>query len=232
MKTGILVHGLHVDALGWQMQIWGEPPYKMGSLPKMVHAVLLEGFDNITLIVFGTGASERDGLKEAECMKQFLADHLSGLSQFSLLTAYDNFRSLNLHDLLKKIVLDVESQNTLEEIRNAARLFSKMGVSRVIEISRGSHMPRCVQNSLQARTDGDIPPNQLWYAFPDDQSFFGTTVNDVTILEPPHRGDDPMRFLSRDLWPSTLAKRIFKIPFKKRADFLNDLAGLLKNYEV
>ena len=37
-RTGVLVHGCHLSADGWEHIVWGRPPHELGRLP---HAVLL-----------------------------------------------------------------------------------------------------------------------------------------------------------------------------------------------
>ena len=44
-RTGILVHGCHLSADGWEHIVWGQPPHELGRLP---HAVLLAWEDRAT----------------------------------------------------------------------------------------------------------------------------------------------------------------------------------------
>ena len=233
--TGILVHGRHLQAEGWETLVWGEPPHKLGSLTMMVYMALNEGPENITLVVFGTGASEKDGFKEAEYMKQYLLEHFGDLVQFPRIADHPAFTEdgqARLEKVVERIVPEIQSKNTLEELKNAARLFTDAGVERIIQIACGSHLPRCIQNRLQVKEAGGIPEGPMWHAVADDMTYLGSSAGDVTILEPPHRGDDPLLREPKDRLPSELAKRIFRIPFPKRLELLDEWDALLKRYNV
>ena len=66
LLVGIHVHGRHVKAVGWERLVWGDPTNnKLGSMPKMVEvAIDLINQGLRPVIVFGTGASEKDGWEE------------------------------------------------------------------------------------------------------------------------------------------------------------------------
>lgn len=67
-KTGILIHGRHLQAIEWEQMIWGDVENaKLGTLPTAILAALNEGVDNIALITLGTGAShDETGAPEAQ----------------------------------------------------------------------------------------------------------------------------------------------------------------------
>lgn len=196
MKIGILVHGRHVEAVGWQNLVWGEPPYKLGTLPMMVLIALNAGIGNVAGIVFGTGASEKDGLKEAEYTKRFLLDHVGQLGEFELIKKHPGFQSSHdmvlLKELFGKIICETASKNTDQEVANAANFFFTLGVTEVKQVTCGSHASRCQLVQLKVRAAGGIPAGQLWSCYGDDMTFADSKVGDVAIMEPPHRGDDPM----------------------------------------
>lgn len=196
MKIGILVHGRHVEAIDWKKLEWGEPPHKLGVLPMMALVVLNAEIENIAGIVFGTGASEKDGLKEAEYAKRFLLEHMGQLGEFELIKKHPRFQSsrdlMLLDELFRGITCEVVSKNTEQEVTNAAKIFSELGVSEVKQVTCGSHAPRCQLVQLKVRAAGGIPAGQLWSCYGDDMAFAGSEVKDVAIMEPPHRGDDPM----------------------------------------
>merc|ERR1719210_1807680 len=57
--AGILVHGCHLQANGWEDIVWGHPPEKLGRLPQ---TVLLAWEERAAVVVLGTGASRaQDG---------------------------------------------------------------------------------------------------------------------------------------------------------------------------
>lgn len=235
MKIGILVHGRHLQAAGWQKLVWGDPSSgRLGSLPQMVLTVLTEGLENIEVIVFGTGASEKGGLKEAEYTKQHLLHHMKDLGEFQCIREHESFQSRlgldRLSRLCDSIVTETKSTNTVQEIANAAKIFQAHGCTKVIQITCGSHEPRCVRLRSEAKKQGAIPKSQIWYSISDDMTFEGSDISDVVIIEPPHRGDDPM--LGAKLLPHVLIPRMFKLNPSMKHEFLADLDDLLTGYDV
>lgn len=230
-KIGILVHGRHVEAVNWEQLVWGIPPDKMGSLPKMLQVILQRGVSNIGAIVFGTGASQRDGVKEAVLMKELFMWHMGmelDVRQFGTINrlfpkAIRDQISLNL--LLDNIICETTSQNTVEEIAAAAKIFAGRGITEVIQVTCGSHAPRCLRDMIKARHDGLIPADQIWSVMPDDMTYFGpqgeTAIGDVVILEPPHRGDDPT--MEHIIHAYQVVPRIFRVPAGERPAMLSEL---------
>ena len=110
--AGILVHGCHLSADGWEHIVWGQPPHQLGRLP---HAVLLAWEEKATVVVFGTGASEKDGLKESEYTIRYLWDHWAELAEFEPLhrVPLDEAQAL----MRRIAVVDAETQNTDQEVR-------------------------------------------------------------------------------------------------------------------
>jgi hypothetical protein len=218
MKIGILVHGRHLKAKDWQKLEWGETPYKLGTLPMMVLVLLNTGIENIDGIVFGTGGSEKDGLKEAEYTKRFLLEHIGELSNFELIKNHPCFQSSldleSIKKLFQNIICETDSQNTEEEVINAAKIFSELGVREVKQVTCGSHAPRCQLVQLKVRSAGGIPRGQLWSCYGDDMAFAGSVVKDVVVMEPPHRGDDPM--VSADIQAHQVFPLFYKIPTVER----------------
>jgi len=220
---GILVHGRHVQTENWETLIWGAPPDKMGSLPRLVYEILRRGPENVGMIVLGTGASERDGLKEAECMKQYLQACFDDIIAFPLIKNHPRFQSAKdrfcLMHLIDKIHCEVASKNTAEEVRAAAALFEGLGCTEIYQISCGSHIARCLLESLKA--------GHRWYGVPDDMTFARSEFSDVVVVEPPHRGDDPM--ISADIKMHEVVRKLFKLPQERRIRCLHDIDALIEN---
>ena len=232
MKIGILVHGCHVDAVDWRKLEWGEPPYKLGVLPMMALIVLNAGIENVAGIVFGTGASEKDGHKESEYTKRFLLENMGKLGDFELIKSHARFQSkrdlVSLGRLFRGIICETKSDNTDEEVANAAKIFSELGVSEVKQVTCGSHAPRCQLTALKVRAAGGIPHRQLWSCYGDDMSFAGSAVNDVVVIEPPHRGDDSM--IGASIQPGQVFSGFYKIPSAERkVAALNVIRDIIQN---
>jgi len=195
--SGALVHGRHVQTQNWERLVWGDPKAnRLGSLPTLARVILEESKDRpITTIVMGTGASERDGRKEAEVMKGFLLDNFDKLGQFPTFREHIGLQTVAARDILEgrlhHIITETTSQNTDQEVAAAAKVFAEHGVTFVSQITAASHAPRSMLVQSAAREAGAIPADQRWSLVADDMTFGDGPVRDVTVLEPPHRGDDP-----------------------------------------
>ena len=235
MGIGILVHGMNltnVKGEDWEKLVFGEPPNKLGIMPTTV-LELLNAFirgDDVKAVVFGSGGSQKDGIKESEYTKRFLLEHIKELGEFLAIGTHPGFKSPEGQRFLKKhlaeIICDTSSQNTLQEVENAAAIFTKQGINHVIDISCGSHLPRCIVIQQQVREAGKIPAEQRWYAVPDDMTFGDLPIQkSVVILEAPHRGDDPM--ISAELMPHQVFPRIFRLSPERRRVLFSNLDTLL-----
>lgn len=205
MKTGVLVHGCNLLIENWRYVAWGDPPNELGRIPQGV-LVALE--HQASTIVFGTGASEktfrlgtsgRDGeaLLEADYSLEYLRTHFASLPKFQVLV--DRFPKLATsegldeirEDLLSRIVVDTDSQNTVEEIRRAAEIFLENDIERIILVSSPSHVVRCLRDAT-AMFHSDTAfarfKNEI-YACPSTTCYEGTEAGDVVVVEPPHRPD-------------------------------------------
>ena len=78
------------------------------------------------------------------------------------------------------------------EIENAARYFEERGIRKVLQIAAASHGPRCAKLQSAVRSAGAIPKSQQWFMAVSDTCFNGSKPTDVSIVEPPHRADDPL----------------------------------------
>lgn len=222
LKTGVLVHGCHLGALNWRGIMWGTPPDEMGRIPKAVSVALQE---DAGLMVFGTGASERDGKKEGEYTLEYMLDHFLELGAFSW------FEGVDLEEARSRFaaisIPECRSLNTREEMEEGARIFLEQGAKRIILVSSPTHISRCIRDALIALHDpGFAGLRKHLYAAASDTSYLGGRVEDVAIFEPPHRGDQ-QAFLTH-----YVVNRIFKIPETDMPGFLKDLDVLLTKYQA
>lgn len=175
---GVLVHGFHLQAENWQKIAWGEPPDLLGKVPAGVLAALEE---KAKIMVFGTGASEKDGKKEAEYTRDYLLEHFLELAEFSAFRRIN----LNLAKFRKKIILETEirSQNTAQEIRFAGEIFKEYGAEKIILVSSPAHVSRCLRDGLAILKGQNISVRPSQTSFED--------ASEVIIIEPQHRPDQP-----------------------------------------
>lgn len=214
--------------------VWGDAEnVKLGTLPTAILAALNEGVDNITLITLGTGAShDETGSLEAQVTKDFLVSRLNDLEKFPSIRDHPEWQKNKelMARLVDNAVVDLSSQNTNEEIGNAAMLFRQYKITKVIEVTGASHAPRCQLLQGVARAKGVIPNSQQWQLVADDTPYTNTTVGDTVVIEEPHRGDDHILNIPDELRPAKLFRQFYTIPKDQQESFLNELAKLLEKY--
>ncbi len=171
-------------------------------------------------MIFGTGASEKDGLKESEWTVQYMLEHFGDLQNFA------QFRGINLNKLKKyvksHVVAEKISQNTYEEIKRAWKLFSQRGIERIIIVSNPDHISRCMQVVHQIYLESLYPVEIL--AVQSDIGYDGTEQITSKIIEPPHRGDDPNPDLSKHIG------NYFKLPLEEKRKFVEIVKNFFENY--
>lgn len=204
IPTGVLIHGCHLQAAGWEEVVWGRNTELMGRLPQG----LLTAFEfNAQMIVIGSGASSRlfddqrssccgQILCEAEFTMETLRCRFQEMKQFPAWKACgaglpdDAWRRWERR-ALDATVLDVTSQTTIEELRHAGRLFADRGIQRVVLVSSPTHLPRVIRDATSIyQTDATCRGfRDRILAVPSQTNFAGTSPSDVMVLEPPHRPD-------------------------------------------
>ncbi len=225
IKIGVLVHVRHPQTVQWEKLVWGVPSEDhMGDLPKLVEVLLCRDPSRpVAAIVMGTTLATKEGLLEGEYTKKFLLDHFDDLWSFPrlkhLLDLLSDEQIAALRTTLQGIIVTTPLKRTADEIREAARIFQEKGVREVIQITAASHGPRCAQLQAQARADGLIPPEQLWYMVVSDMCFQDTAPTDTMIIEVPHRDDDPLaRF--RPTLSQTLKPFFYQLPTGEKQQFI------------
>ena len=221
-KSGVLIHGYHLDAPGWEHMVWGIPPESPGRLPKGIAVSLQE---DAQVIVLGTGASQRDGKKEAEHTRDYLLEHFAELEQFSLFRGIDVRSS---QSRIEKIIhTETQSQNTKQEIKLAADIFNAACVDRIVLVSSAAHLPRCLRDACSIFSEDQRFSSfaQHLSASPSQSFYNGFTAKDVAIIEPSHRPDGTSSNLH------ILASRMLTVPPQARQTFEKELANLLGKYD-
>jgi len=221
------VHGCHLQADGWQEIVWGHPPARLGRLPQ---AVLLAQEEDAKVVVLGTGASQAsDGRLEGQFTLDFLLERLPKLHDFSALQRYE------LKDLQARVrrtfTAEQRSQNTMQEVKAAFRIWTAHGVTRGFLVSSPTHLPRCLACACEAYADanGPIFSGEL-LASPSETCYEGFEARDVVVVEPPHRGD---RDKALDELPlHTMIRRSLKIPPEHKVAFHREFDRLVSQFDV
>lgn len=214
-KIGILSHGLHLLTPNWQELVWGIPPDKLGRAPR---AALLALKENADLLVFGTGASEKDGVKEGAYILNFLLDNFSRLKEFK---AFEGISLKSAKEFIASIsVPEILSQNTVEEVVCAGYIFVERGVREVRQVSSPFHIFRCYRDAMAAFM-ADSKLRHLAADLSPVASDTGPKPKEVLIFEPPHRPDQkPSVFYS-------FVKALWEKPASEREDLINRMASLI-----
>lgn len=204
-RVGVLSHGYHCGAPDWMEIVWGRPPFALGRALK---AVQIAWREKAELIVFGTGASEKDGMKEAEYIIHYLLENFTQLREFS---AFSRIHLVALREKIVRIsVPETKSQNTAEEVALAGRIFAAKGVERVYQVSSPFHIPRCHRDALVAfRADPKL--RFLLHGLAAVASETGPDPAETIILEPLSRPDDPMGDLRQKVAKTLLYQKLLEI---------------------
>lgn len=207
MKTAVAMHGCHVYARDWERIIWGDPKRMIfGRAAKAIH---LAWYKDAEMISFSTGASEKDGKKEAQLIYEYALGHIEDM------TASITADSMALRKWLQeKHILDIESLNTADEMQYLARNCTNRTIEELYLVSSPWHIPRCYANACAYKAAGSGFQGIEVFASASDQDIFG--AKDITILEPPHRGDDEMLQARDEELPHIVARGLFGLDPEKR----------------
>lgn len=229
MSIGILVHGRHLNTPQWSSLIWGTPPHTPGLLPTVIYTVLQKNLSNIETIVIGSGASETtDQIKESQWISQTLTDNWDNLEKFEILAPYTQYQDPQWQETLQsKILCDTSSQNTQDEVSFVANEYQDL--DQIIQITSGSHGPRCLHTSTIAKHRGLIPPHQTWSVITDQTTYPNTQITDIAISEPAHRPDDALFHSSHQM--SSLVQQFYQLSAGKKVQVIQDIHEVLKKYQ-
>lgn len=223
--VGIMVHCRSLTTKAWEELVFGRPESGLlGDHATLARVVLtLAPDDDLACIVFGRGTSWRGGLDEGAYSKRFLLDNLDRLSEFAVLApllarAGDDGRLAAFRRAMESVVVTAEVRDSVEEIEAAAAVLAAHGVEKVIQIAAASHAPRCVKERAAARARGRIAAGQLWFTVATDVPYHGTGPEDVVVVEPLHRRDQPMTHVRPGL--AEVIAPYFGLPDEDKKEFI------------
>ena len=199
-KIGILVHCRNLNTIAWEDLVFGQPKQgKLGDHATLAKVLLTLGKDEEVCIVLGGGPSQRDGVSEGDYSKKFLLDNLDRLEEFqslqSLFANLSDEERMVFRKSMENVIVSSRIANTREEVVEAARIFNEAGVDKVIQITAASHASSCIKEQTILRAKGMIDTNQLWHVIATDMSYHDTQPEDVCVIEPPHRLDQPLTYV-------------------------------------
>jgi len=216
-KTAVLIHGCHLQAdlngKSWQTIAFGGTDGAVSLDGRVVMGIKTALDYGVDLIIFSTGASEIDGIKEGDYTRAYAFSHAEAIAD-TLGVPEEAILEL----LANRSLLDLESQNTGEECGRNFRLCADQRIDRVILVSSPWHIQRCYTEGLKTaetmREAGETVPDIIAVAS------YGSTEGTI-ILEPPHRGDQPKNRFAE------LGVRFFRIKPEKLRPFQEGLEKLL-----
>lgn len=210
-RCAVLIHGCHVEAIGWDTIVFGDKG-NWGRVPTGIR----EALEKDAFIIFGTGASKKNGLWEAEYTK-----HLAGGEKLKDLAVMLNRDPIYLKTYLeKKSILDVQPENTNQEVESALKKCNELGINKLFLVSSPTHIARCLQAASKTIRETNNRNTRV-YAIASHTSFNGSTESDVAIFEPPHRKEqEGMQPINK------LVKQIFSL--YANVDILNKFYGDLE----
>lgn len=203
-KTAVLIHGCNLHIENWRYVAWGEPPDAPGRIP---HGIAIARQFDAKVIVMGTGASaepfhfgvsggDEAPLLEAEYSWRYLDESFDQLAQFEAIRnqvgSADSAEFLRWRQAVTdRVVLDTESQNTVDEITRAFEICLERGIEQIILVSSPSHVVRALRDAASiVATDSRFRTlQQHLFASPSVTCYEGSTPGDVVVVEPPHRPD-------------------------------------------
>lgn len=224
VKIGILVHVYHLEVLGWEKVVWGDPARDaLGTLTRFADRLLdIPADEQVTSIMY-SGPSSKDGLREGEYAKQYLVDRIEKLRDFSRLRRKIERLSPQEYQMfvgrIRGLTLGHNIRNTMHEIESAATYFRNEGADKVLQIASATHAPRCVQLQVAAREAGLIDADQQWFVMASETCFAGGSALDIVIREPAHRGDDPLLGIHPNL-PEILRRYQYELSPADRVEAL------------
>ncbi len=193
--SAVLIHGLHVQANGWESLVWGDLALEIwGNIPRGVQWAWQ---NQAACIYWGSGASERDGKKECEVMYQRALDGISDLAKIC------GTAERVLKDFLEsRSILDSEAKDTNTEIQNCFNLCLEKGITDVVLVPQASQAPLAVRRAMQFALEDKAFSLFRHHVIvvPSDTTYVGMLMKDIAIFTPPHRGDrvlNPSHLLAR-----------------------------------
>ncbi|MDP4020564.1 MAG: hypothetical protein Q8P58_00775 [Candidatus Adlerbacteria bacterium] len=221
MNIMVLIHGRHLETGAWEKMVWGDP--KNGIFGQAASGVRLALKVNASVIYWGSGASERDGMKESQYAFAYTVAHGGDLSEFNGSGSYQ------IESMLRgKSFFDLTAQNTEQEIEGALKKCHERGIECLYLVSAPTHISRCMLLAAQLREQGKADDIDI-YASMSDVPYVGYSAEDVVVIEPPQRGDAPkwqtFRYVQAMLGIMRGSETVF-------TDFLTDLGKLLQKYGV
>jgi hypothetical protein len=178
--------------------VWGDPAHGVYG---RAAAGLREALRfNAPLIIFGTGASFKDGMPEGEHALALARRRIVEMPEFAKMGTHAARAWLDARS-----IVETTAHDTRTEIEADARLALAHGCNAIILVSSPVHIMRAHKTALSLFSHQHEFKQLLHnlFAVASDVNYSGTRVDDVVIIEPQHRPDRPdvpFHLTLRGLW--------------------------------
>ena len=187
-SSAVLINGCHLQA-SLKNESWNEIVFGGDNEVSLRGRAVAGVRTAITMsahrLILGTGASQADGLKEAEYTLRELVRRKEAISRHLNFT---EAQAQKLDMLLATAHIDEESTNTREEVANALTVCSEENLDSLIIVTSPWHIAR-------AHLYGLMRAQELRDAQGTDIDVYAVgahgSTQGVHISEPPHRADRP-----------------------------------------
>lgn len=180
----VLIHGYHLEAVGWESVVWGDLKNNTwGSIPRGIEYAWRTQAE---IIVWGTGASEIDGKKEAEVMYERA---IEGIDELAFIC--DVKPELLKEFIKERSIIDTKSTDTKSEIQETFNICLNREIKKVALVPVASQAPLAIRRALWLVIEHE-EYNSFKHSIsiiPSDTSHPGSSMQDIVIFTPPHRGD-------------------------------------------
>lgn len=196
MKSAVLIHGLHVESPLWEELVWGNP--EAGLLGRAARGVVEAWQQGADLVFWGTGASEKDSLKESEYTYRLALDRIEQPTPLTCVQDTETLRSY----ITRSSFCDTKTQNTAQEVKAALEKCREMGIEQLTLVSSPGHVPRCFRDARKSAHAMGFPIRI--YATDADTCYPDDDMNNSVIVEAAHRPDRAAPSFHREV------SRVFK----------------------
>jgi hypothetical protein len=183
--TALIIHGYNLHQSDWYEVMWGDPV--RGLLGRAPMGVLLAYYHEPGLIVWNTGASEKDGVREGKYILHYTLSHLHELpNQFPAF-----FDSVDIEQLRSNIVglsvTETESMSTSEALANALSLVltpeGEPLCSQIMQVSSLNHASRIQRDAERLWWEEKGMHGILIGSYGAHTGYGGGTASEVQIQE-------------------------------------------------
>ena len=232
MSDAVLIHGCHLGTNGWDQVAFGDS--ETFALGRINRGIQYAWENQAELVYFGTGASEKDGVKESRYTYNLAIKNWRELARLCNAddAGGDQYESLFLRWMQQVSYIDEETQNTDQEFKKFLDMCDERNISDVAIVSSPFHIPRCLQTALKVIERSNDPRYEFYQqrlrAIPSDTNPTGIKTADVVVFEPPHRGDNASVNFGDQ------ARRLFQFLSDpdKAAEVYDDLKALIDRHEA